>query len=290
MPEAPSSRKGNEVFRIKEAKRLNAEMTRLVIEAPDIAAKALPGQFVILRENEGDERIPLTISEADADAGTVAVIFQSVGATTMKLAQIEAGEALRDLIGPLGNPTDFGDAKKVCVVGGGLGTAIAYPDAKWLHEHGVAVDAIVGFRNKDIIMLDEELSACCDELTVMTDDGSNGNKGFVTVALQDNIDAGAAYDLVIAIGPPIMMKNVCKVTEPYGIRTVVSLNPIMIDGTGMCGGCRVNVGGEYKHACVDGPDFDGHQVAWDEVMRRGGMYREYEARAKEAYLDAKEAD
>lgn len=271
------------MYPIREATHLNTEMTKLVVEAPAIARKARPGQFVILRIDEQGERIPLTINDADPGQGTVTVIFQAVGATTMQLSTLEAGSALEDFAGPLGNPTDFGGAQRVCVVGGGLGTAIAYPDAKWLHENGRHVDVIVGFRNKYIIMLEDELRALSDDLVVMTDDGSNGNKGFVTVALQDKIDAGAEYDLVVAIGPAIMMKNVCKVTKPYGIRTLVSLNPIMIDGTGMCGGCRVNVGGVYKHACVDGPDFDGHQVDWDEVMRRSTMYRYYETQARSFY-------
>lgn len=269
------------VFPLREATQLNAEMTKFVIEAPAIARKALPGQFVIIRQDEFGERIPLTISQVDVDAGTICVIFQAVGASTARMRAMESGQALRDVTGPLGCPTEFGNARRICVIGGGLGTAIAYPEAKWLHDDGRSVDCIVGFRTRDIIMLEDELRACCDTLTVMTDDGSNGNAGFVTVALQHNIDAGAAYDLVIAIGPPVMMRNVCSITRAAGIRTLVSLNSIMIDGTGMCGGCRVRVGGEYKHACVDGPDFDGHAVDWDEVMHRATMYRAYEREAVE---------
>lgn len=275
------------MFAIREAEQLNAEMTKLVIDAPDVAAKAQPGQFVVLRACEGGERIPLTICEADVEAGTVAVIFQAVGASTMRLARLRAGEALPTLAGPLGNPTDFGSARRVCVIGGGLGTAIAYPEARHLHELSRHVDVIVGFRTEGLIVLQQELEACSEHLTVMTDDGSNGHQGFVTVALQQAIEAGAGYDLVIAIGPPIMMKNVCAVTKEAGIRTLVSLNPIMIDGTGMCGGCRVNIGGRYLHACVDGPDFDGHLVDWDELMHRSVMYRDYEAQAR-AYLESTE--
>ena len=281
--------RGTGVFAIREAEQLNAEMTKLVIDAPDVAAKAQPGQFVVLRACEGGERIPLTICEADTSAGTVTVIFQAVGASTMRLARLRSGEALPTLAGPLGNPTDFGSARRVCVIGGGLGTAIAYPEARHLHELGRHVDVIVGFRTAGLVVLQEELAACSEHLTVMTDDGSNGHQGFVTVALQRAIDAGAGYDLVIAIGPPVMMKNVCAITKETGIRTLVSLNPIMIDGTGMCGGCRVNIGGRYLHACVDGPDFDGHLVDWDELMHRSTMYSQYEAQARAFLLRGEEA-
>ena len=277
------------MFAIRAAEQLNAEMTKLVIDAPDVAAKAQPGQFVVLRACEGGERIPLTICEADASTGTVTVIFQAVGASTMRLARLRSGETLPTLAGPLGNPTDFGSARRVCVIGGGLGTAIAYPEARHLHALGYHVDVIVGFRNAALVVLQEELAACSEHLAVMTDDGSNGHRGFVTVALQQAIDAGAGYDLVIAIGPPVMMKNVCAITKEAGIRTLVSLNPIMIDGTGMCGGCRVNIGGRYLHACVDGPDFDGHLVDWDELMHRSVMYKEHEAQARAFLLEGEGA-
>lgn len=268
------------MYPILETEALNAEVTRMVIEAPAIARKIKPGQFVMLRIDETGERIPLTMNGADPEAGTVTIIFQAVGASTMQLAKMRAGEALLDVVGPLGKPTELEGVKRACVIGGGLGTAIAYPQAKWLHDHGCQVDVIVGFRSKDLIILEDEFRACSDSLVIMTDDGSNGNKGVVTAPLQEQLEAGKRYDVVLAIGPVIMMKFVALTTKPYGIKTFVSMNPLMIDGTGMCGGCRVKVGDEYMHACVDGPDFDGHLVDFDDAMRRGVMYRSFEQRAK----------
>ena len=269
------------MYPILETEALNAEVTRMVIEASAIARKIKPGQFVMLRIDETGERIPLTMNGADPEAGTVTIIFQAVGASTMQLAKMKAGEALLDVVGPLGKPTELEGVKRACVIGGGLGCAIAYPQAKWLHDHGCQVDVIVGFRNKDLIILEDEFRACSDKLTIMTDDGSNGNKGVVTAPLQEQLEAGERYDVVLAIGPVIMMKFVALTTKPYDIKTFVSMNPLMIDGTGMCGGCRVKVGDEYMHACVDGPDFDGHLVDFDDAMRRGVMYRSFEQRAKD---------
>ena len=271
------------MYPIKEVEALNDEVTRMVIEAPAIAKKIKPGQFIMLRIDESGERIPLTMNDCDPQAGTVTIIFQAVGATTGKLATLKAGEALLDFAGPLGNPTELEGAKRACVIGGGLGTAIAFPQAKWLHEHGVEVDVITGFRNKDLILLEKEIDENSTRQIIMTDDGSNGNKGLVTQALQQRIDEGADYDLVLAVGPVIMMKFVAATTKSYGIKTLVSMNPLMIDGTGMCGGCRVKVGDEYLHACVDGPDFDGHLVDFDDAMRRGVMYRSFEGAAREAH-------
>ena len=267
------------MYDIVRKRVLNPEVTLLEVSAPLIAKKALPGQFIILRIDEKGERIPLTIADTDASRGTVTIIFQAVGATTKQLAALKEGDALLDFVGPLGRPSEFEGVKKAAVVGGGLGTAIAYPQAKHLFKSGVDVDVIAGFRTKDLIILEDELKAACTRLFLTTDDGSNGNKGFVTDALKSLIDAGNQYDLVVAIGPLVMMKFVCKTTAPYGIKTVVSMNPIMIDGTGMCGGCRVTVGGETKFACVDGPDFDGHQVDFDEAIRRSRMYKTQEAHA-----------
>ena len=254
----------------------------MVVRAPEIAKKIKPGQFIMLRIDEHGERIPLTMNETDPDAGTVTIVFQAVGATTIHLATLRAGDSLLDFAGPFGNPTELEGVKRACVIGGGLGTAIAYPQAKWLHDHGCEVDVITGFRNKDLILFEDELAACSSWHMVMTDDGSNGNKGVVTAPLQERIESGANYDLVLAVGPVIMMKFVALTTKPHGIKTLVSMNPIMIDGTGMCGGCRVKVGDEYKHACVDGPDFDGHLVDFDDAMHRGVMYRDFEAAARDA--------
>ena len=270
------------MYPIEQVERLNAEVTRMVVRAPEIAKKIKPGQFIMLRIDEHGERIPLTMNETDPEAGTVTIVFQAVGATTMHLATLKAGETLLDFAGPFGNPTELEGVKRACVIGGGLGTAIAYPQAKWLHENGCEVDVITGFRNKDLILFEDELAACSSWHKVMTDDGSNGNKGVVTAPLQERIEAGANYDLVLAVGPVIMMKFVALTTKPYGIKTLVSMNPIMIDGTGMCGGCRVKVGDEYKHACVDGPDFDGHLVDFDDAMHRGVMYRDFEVAARDA--------
>ncbi len=270
------------MYLIKGVEQLNAEVVRMQIHAPEIAKKIRPGQFIMLRIDEHGERIPLTMNACDPKTGTVTIVAQAVGATTMRLAHMKAGDALLDFAGPFGNPTELEGAKHACVIGGGLGTAIAYPQAKWLYENGCEVDVITGFRTSDLILFEEELAQCSSWYKVMTDDGSNGNKGVVTAPLQERIDAGANYDLVLAVGPVIMMKFVALTTKPYGIKTLVSMNPLMIDGTGMCGGCRVKVGDEYKHACVDGPDFDGHQVDFDDAMRRGVMYRSFEQTAREA--------
>ena len=261
-------------------RRLNPTVTLMEVSAPLIAKKALPGQFIILRVDEKGERIPLTIADYDREKGTITIIFQKVGLTTELLDTLEEGDDILDFVGPLGRPTELEGVKKVAVIGGGVGCAIAYPQAKYLHEHGVAVDVIAGFRSKDIVILEEEFRAACDHLYLTTDDGSYGEKGLVTDKLKALIEAGNQYDVVIAIGPIIMMKFVCKTTEPYGIKTLVSLNPIMIDGTGMCGGCRVSVGGQMKFACVDGPDFDGHQVDFDELMARNAAYKEREAQVR----------
>lgn len=269
------------MFPIVKKRVLNETVTLMEIEAPLVARKALPGQFIIFRIDEEGERIPLTIAGYDREKGTVTIIFQKVGYTTMKLDTLNEGDALLDFVGPLGEPSHTEGVKRAAVIGGGLGVAIAYPQAKALHEAGCEVDLIVGFRNEHLIILKDELAAACTDLTIMTDDGSNGNKGFVTQALQAKLDAGKAYDEVIAIGPLPMMKSVCDLTKPKNIKTIVSMNPIMIDGTGMCGGCRVTVGGVTKFACVDGPDFDGHQVDWAEAISRSRMFRPEEQRAME---------
>lgn len=269
------------MFPIVKKRVLNETVTLMEIEAPLVARKALPGQFIIFRIDEEGERIPLTIAGYDREKGTVTIIFQKVGYTTMKLDTLNEGDALLDFVGPLGEPSHTEGVKRAAVIGGGLGVAIAYPQAKALHEAGCEVDLIVGFRNEHLIILKDELAAACTDLTIMTDDGSNGNKGFVTQALQAKLDAGKAYDEVIAIGPLPMMKAVCDLTKPKDIKTIVSMNPIMIDGTSMCGGCRVTVGGVTKFACVDGPDFDGHQVDWAEAISRSRMFRPEEQRAME---------
>ncbi|MGI6084938.1 MAG: sulfide/dihydroorotate dehydrogenase-like FAD/NAD-binding protein [Acetivibrionales bacterium] len=264
------------MFKIVRKEILNFQVKLLEIEAPYVARKAEPGQFIILRVDEDGERIPFTIADFDRENGTVTIIFQEVGATTIRLGKMNEGDYLADFVGPLGVASHFEGVKKAAVIGGGLGTAIAYPQAKKLHSMGVSVDVITGFRNKDIIILEKEMAAVSDRLFITTDDGSNGTRGFVSDILKKLLDEGNKYDVVIAIGPPIMMKVVCDVTKPYGVKTIVSLNPIMIDGTGMCGGCRVTVGGETKFACVDGPDFDGHQVDFNELMRRLSMYKDRE--------------
>jgi len=264
------------MYEIVRKEILNPQVKLLEIEAPYVAKKAEPGQFIILRVHDEGERIPLTIADYDRIKGTVTIIFQEVGATTRLLGSLEAGDKLSDFCGPLGVPSHFNGGKKAAVIGGGLGTAIAYPQAKKLHGLGVEVDVITGFRNKDLIILEKEMAQVSSRLIVTTDDGSNGTKGFVSDILKKLIEEGNQYDVVIAIGPPIMMKVVCDVTRPYGIKTIVSLNPVMIDGTGMCGGCRVTVGGKTKFACVDGPDFDGHEVDFAELMRRLTMYRDDE--------------
>ena len=268
------------MYKILTKKILNPTVTLMEVDAPMIAKKAEPGQFIILRVDAEGERIPLTIADFDREKGTITIIFQIVGATTEKLNHLEEGEFIHDFVGPL-VPSHTEGLKKVAVVGGGVGCAIAYPIAKKLHHLGAEVHSIVGFRNKDLVILEDEFKAASDVMKLMTDDGSHGEKGLVTNALEELIKAGNQYDEVIAIGPLVMMKFVCKLTKEYGIKTVVSMNPIMIDGTGMCGGCRLTVGGETKFACVDGPDFDGHLVDFDEAMERGTMYKEFETRKRE---------
>ena len=265
------------MFRIVTKRPLHENVTMMEIEAPIIAKKAKPGQFIILRVDEVGERIPLTVAGTDPERGTVTIIFQKVGYTTQHLGAMNEGECILDFVGPLGKPSDLEGIKKAAVIGGGLGVAIAYPQAKALHAMGAEVDVIVGFRTADIAILVDELKAASTNLFVMTDDGSNGHKGFVTTALEEQLKAGVKYDHVIAIGPLPMMKAVCSLTEKYNVPTMVSMNPIMIDGTGMCGGCRITVGGEMKFACVDGPEFDGHQIDWDEAISRSRMYRREES-------------
>ena len=269
------------MYKIVRKQVLNPTVTLMEVDAPLIAKKAEPGQFIILRVDENGERIPLTVADFDREKGTITIIFQIVGATTEKLNHLNEGEFIHDFVGPLGVASHVDGLKKVAVVGGGVGCAIAYPIAKKLHSLGCEVHSIVGFRNKDLVILEDEFKACSDVMKMMTDDGSYGTKGLVTDALKELIEAGNKYDEVIAIGPLIMMKFVCRLTKEYDIKTVVSMNPIMIDGTGMCGGCRLTVGGETKFACVDGPDFDGHLVDFDEAMERGAMYKEFEQAKRE---------
>ena len=269
------------MYKIVSKKILNPTVTMMDIEAPFVAKKAKAGQFIILRVDSEGERIPLTVAGYDKDAGTVKIIFQIVGATTAKLNAKNEGEYIEDFVGPLGKPTEIEGLKKVCIVGGGVGCAIALPVAQALHNAGCEVHSIIGFRNKDLVILEDEFAACSDKLTLMTDDGSYGNKGLVTEPLKSALELGEQFDEVITIGPLIMMKFVVATTKPYNVKTTVSMNPIMIDGTGMCGGCRLTVGGETKFACVDGPDFDGFAVDFDEAMKRGGMYGEFERHAYE---------
>ncbi len=269
------------MFKITEKVVLNPTVTKMVIEAPLIAKKARAGQFIIVRPFADSERIPLTIAGSDKDAGTVDIIFQIVGGTTMELNTLEAGMFVQDFVGPLGQATHIDGLKKVCVVGGGVGCAIALPVAKALHENGCVVHSVVGFRNKDLLILEDEFNACSDTLKIMTDDGSYGEQGLVTGALEALVNEGNEYDLVITIGPLIMMKFVVKTCQKFGLKSLVSMNPIMIDGTGMCGGCRLTVGGETKFACVDGPDFDGDLVDFDEAMNRGAMFRDFESHVRE---------
>ena len=270
------------MYKILEKKALNPTVTKMVVDAPLVAHKAQPGQFIIFRATEAGERIPLTIADYDREKGTVTIIFQIVGAGTMDLNALNEGDYIVDFVGPLGTPSHLDGLKKVAVVGGGVGCAIAYPTAKKLHELGAEVHSVVGFRSKDLVILEQEFEAVSNRVVKMSDDGSWGEKGLVTNALEALIKEGNQYDEVIAIGPLVMMKFVCKLTKEYGIKTTVSMNPIMIDGTGMCGGCRLTVGGKTKFACVDGPDFDGHEVDFDEAMHRGSMYRDFEAHAREA--------
>ena len=262
------------MYKIVKKQQLNDAVVLLEIEAEFIAKKVLPGQFIIFRIDEQGERIPLTVADYDREKGTITLIVQTVGRSTKMLGAMEAGEYIQDVVGPLGIPTHLEGLKNVCVIGGGVGCAIAYPQAKALHNAGAHVDMIAGFRSKDIVIIEDEMRAVSDNLYVMTDDGTYGEQGFVTVKLKELLDAGNKYDAVIAIGPIPMMKFVSATTKPYGVKTIVSLNPIMIDGTGMCGGCRVSVGGQVKFACVDGPDFDGHEVDFDELMRRNSTNKE----------------
>ena len=273
------------MFKIVRKKELNANVTLMDIEAPFVSRKAKPGQFIILRVDEEGERIPLTVAGTDPEKGTVTIIFQIVGGTTEKLSHLKEGEAIRDFVGPLGEPTKLEGLKRVCIVGGGVGCAIALPLAKALHDAGAEVTGIIGFRSRDLLILEEEFSACCKELTVMTDDGSYGEHGNVTVPLKRMLEAGRTFDSVIAIGPLVMMKFVTLTCRPYGVPCTVSMNPIMIDGTGMCGGCRLTLhrGDETltKFACVDGPDFNAYEVDFDEAMTRGRIYAEFERKARE---------
>ena len=269
------------MYKIVKKQPLNPTVTRMEIEAPLIAKKAKPGQFIILRVDENGERIPLTVAGYDREKGTVTIIFQIVGATTEKLNHLNEGECLHDFVGPLGVPTHVDGLKKVCVIGGGVGCAIALPIAEELHAMGAEVTYIIGFRNQDLVILEDEFKACSDHFTLMTDDGSYGEKGNVTVPLKTLLENGERFDEVIAIGPLIMMKFVCLTTKEYDQKTVVSMNPIMVDGTGMCGGCRLTVGGKTKFACVDGPDFDGHEVDFDEAMSRSRSYTPFERHAYE---------
>lgn len=269
------------MYKIVRKKSLNPTVTLMDIDAPAVAKKAEPGQFIILRVDEYGERIPLTVADYDRQKGTVTIIFQVVGATTEKLNALNEGDCLHDFVGPLGKPSETEGLKKVAVIGGGVGCAIAYPVAKKLFEQGTEVHSIVGFRNKDLVILEDEFKSHSSKYVIVTDDGSYGAKGLVTDALKQLIESGETYDEVIAIGPLIMMKFVCQLTKEYGIKTIVSMNPIMIDGTGMCGGCRLTVGGQTKFACVDGPDFDGHLVDFDLAMKRAAMYRPFEAKQKE---------
>ena len=264
------------MFKILAKKQLNAAVTSLTLDAPLIARKVQPGQFVIVRIDEHGERIPLTVSDFDAQCGTVTIVVQAIGASTKRLVALDEGDSVLDVVGPLGLPTEFGTPKKAIIIGGGVGCAIAYPQAKALYNMGVQTTVIAGFRSKDIVILEEEMKAVSNKLYITTDDGSYGKQGFVTDVLKELLSEDQ-YDLVIAIGPVPMMKFVSLTTKEFGVKTIVSLNPIMIDGTGMCGGCRVSVGGKVKFACVDGPDFDGHQVDFDELMRRNSFYCEEEA-------------
>ncbi len=270
------------MYTILKKEALNPTVTRMEIDAPLIAKKAKPGQFIILRAEADGERIPLTIAGYDREKGSVTIIFQIVGATTEKLNHLNEGDCLPDFVGPLGTPSHLDGLKKVCVIGGGVGCAIALPVAEELHRLGAEVTSIVGFRSKDLVILEDEFKACSEHFTLMTDDGSRGEHGNVTAPLKKLLESGERFDEVIAIGPLIMMKFVCLTTKEYDQKTIVSMNPIMVDGTGMCGGCRLTVGGKMKFACVDGPDFDGHEVDFDEAMSRARSYLDFERHAREA--------
>ena len=269
------------MYKIVQKRSLNPTVTLMEVEAPLVARKCEPGQFIILRASEDGERIPLTIAGYDREKGTITIIFQIVGGTTEILNSLNEGDFIQDFVGPLGKATETEGLKKVAVVGGGVGCAIAYPVAKKLHDEGCEVHSIVGFRSEDLIILEDEFKAASDKYVLMTDDGSKGEKGLVTQALEKLIESGEQYDEVITIGPLIMMKFVVAVTKKYNVKTVVSMNPIMVDGTGMCGGCRLTVGGKTKFACVDGPDFDGFEVDFDEAMARGASYKPFEQKARE---------
>lgn len=272
------------MYKIVAKRELNSTVTLMEIEAPYVARKAKAGQFIIYRIDEQGERIPLTIADYDREKGTVTIIFQKVGLSTTALGMLNVGDYIQDFVGPLGKPTDVEGKERVCVVAGGVGAAIAYPVAKAFHQNGTKVDGIMGFRNKDIVILEDEFKGVCDNFYMMTDDGSYGEKGFGTAKLQQLLEKGEKFDEVIAIGPIPMMKYVAATTEPFGVHTVVSMNPIMIDGTGMCGGCRVTVGGETKFACVDGPEFDGHKVDYDELLSRNAVYRLQERRTAASHI------
>lgn len=264
------------MFKILSKRRLNPTMTWLVIDAPLVAKKARPGQFIILRTDEYGERIPLTMAGHDAEKGTIDLIYAAVGRTTMLMDQLEEGDYLLDVVGPLGKPTHMEGLKRVAVVGGGTGNALAYPLATGMHKEGIHVDMIAGFKNKEMVILEDEFKAGTDRLFLTTDDGSYGEKGFTTDKLKELIEAGNEYDEIVAVGPPVMMKFVCKIAEEYRIPSVASLTAYMIDGTGMCGGCRCVIGGENKFVCVDGPEFDGSLVDWDELIRRNSFYKDQE--------------
>ena len=265
------------MYKIVSKRRLNETMTWLVIEAPLVARKAKPGQFIILRTDEHGERIPLTMAGHDSEKGTIDLIYAAVGRTTMLMDQLEEGDYLLDVVGPLGKPTEMEGLKKVCVVGGGTGNALAYPLACGMHDHGIHVDMIAGFKSKAQVILEDEFKAGVDRVFITTDDGSYGEKGFTTDKLKELIEAGNEYDEIVAVGPPMMMKFTCKIAQDYGIHSIASLTAYMIDGTGMCGGCRCIVGGENKFVCVDGPEFDGSLVDWDELIKRSAYYSEQEA-------------
>lgn len=269
------------MYKIVKKEELTPVLTLYEIDAPLVAKKAEPGQFIILRADENGERIPITIHDYDREKGTVTIVVQTIGATTEKLSHKKEGDFIADFVGPLGNPTEMEGCKRIAVVGGGVGTAIAYPVAKKLYEQGASVDLIVGFRNKDLVIFEDKFEKACTNLFITTDDGSYIRKGLVTEVLEENILAGANYDAVFCVGPMMMMKFVCKTTEKYDLKTIISMCPIMVDGTGMCGGYRLTVGGETKFACVDGPDFDGHQVDFDEAIKRSRMYGEFERHAYE---------
>lgn len=268
-------------YEILEKKKLNETVVLMKISAPSVSRRCEPGQFIILRSHEDGERIPLTIADFDRECGTITIIYQIVGGGTMRLDTLGVGDALADFAGPLGKPSEVEGLKKVAVVGGGVGCAIAYPVAKKLHNMGAEVHMIAGFRSRDIVILEDEMKDASSKFVLMSDDGSCGKKGLVTNALKELLDSGEKYDEVIAIGPLPMMKFVCLLTKEYGIKTVVSMNPVMVDGTGMCGGCRLTVGGKTKFACVDGPEFDGHEVDFDEAMLRGRTYRDFETKERE---------